>query len=110
MDNALNNITNLIKQPKPDIKGSDTAAADSASEVKKPKRQIKRPHVGVLATPNISKTPITDTLELRKQENPHTIYKLTGQKKPKFSYREIVSLSVIGMGIISLLSLIKKKK
>ena len=70
------NSLNLF-QPKP--------AIDSNKEAEKNYKLIKGPNVGVINPPTISKTPLGDTLCLKKQENPRMAYKVTQNKaKPDF--------------------------
>lgn len=101
----------LIKQPEPSVLNSSNKTAaetkDKADNEKKEKRQIVRPKVGVVNVENISTTPITDTLEIRKQENPFTKYKLSNNNKAKFSYKEIASLIIVAIGIGSIFGLKK---
>ncbi len=111
MDNALS----FIKQPEPNVSvsinpsGLTTASNTQTTEAKKPKRVFNRPKVGVIDVPQISKTPLTDTLEIKKQENPHIKYKMPQSKRRGvFSLKEAASVTIFGCGIISLIKLIKK--
>ena len=94
---------NVLKQPAPEII-SDESKKDSK------KRVFNIPKVGVVDVPNISKTPIADTITLKKQENPHTIYKLTNDRRPKPTFDNMSTLGIIGLGFIAFLSLFKRKK
>ena len=92
---------NALKQPEPNI------VSNNPSETK---RETARPYVGVVDVPNISKTPIADVIELKKQEQPHTVYKLSEKPKGNLKLNTICSVGVILGSLISLISLVKKKK
>lgn len=108
----MENFLNLIMQPKPQI----LPAVDSSKDENAPgsnkntERKINRPSVGVIKLEKISNTPISDTLELKRQENPYTKYKLSEEKKGKFSIKEFVSFFIFSFGLVSLSSLFKGKK
>ena len=91
---------NKIKSPEPNL--------ISKQEKEEPKRKIKRPSVGVVNVPKISTTPLADTLALNKQENPHTIYKLTNKKNPFVNIHNISSIGIFACAGIITLPLIKK--
>ena len=97
------NSSNLPKQPAPEVISNDSKQSSL-------KRIFNIPKVGVVDVPNISKTPIADTITLKKQENPHTVYKLTNDRKPKPTFENISTLGIIGLGLLALLNLFKRKK
>ena len=98
MENISSN-SNAIKSPEPNIV--------SKNKQNKPKRTIKRPKTGVLATPNISNTPIADTLTIKKQENPQTRYKLTSKKYSLLNLSNILSVLIFCCGFCALSSYTK---
>ncbi len=98
MENVSSNIS-AIKSPEPNI---------VTKNKEKPKRKIKRPNVGVVNPSYISKTPIEDTLTIKKQENPQTRYKLTSKKNSAINLNNFTSLVVLGCGFISGFSIFKK--
>ena len=101
MNNANLNI-NSIRQPAPNV-------AQATSEVQQ--RQFNLPKVGVVSVPKISKTPLADTLALKKQENPRTAYKLTIENNKKgLNFQNAISLLIAGCSIIALFSFKGKGK
>ena len=107
--------TNLVKQPAPSLSASSSKkeeveqkTSESTTE-KKPKYKITEArNTGVITVPKITKTPITDTIELKRQENPRTVYKLTEKKHKLFSIHTITSLAAIGCGIAAFSTYFKK--
>lgn len=93
---------NALKQPEPKVVSNNQNAQQ--------KRETKRPYVGVVNVPNITKTPISDVLELKKQENPHIVYKLSEKPKGDLKFHGICSIGIIAGSLISLISLFKKGK
>lgn len=101
----MNNLAfNALKQPAPNITDAKSVSVSQNA----PKREIKYPNVGVVDAPNISKTPISDTIALKKQENPRTIYKLTPKSNKGFRLHNILSGAIIGCSVGALFSLLKK--
>ena len=100
MNNANLNI-NSIRQPAPNV-------AQATSEVQQ--RQFNLPKVGVVSVPKISKTPLADTLALKKQENPRTAYKLTPKSNKGLNFQNVISLLVAGCSIVALFSFKGKGK
>lgn len=98
--------TNSVKVPEPNISnGSNNTSKEEKKNVKKaPSRQYERPNVGVLSVPSISKTPMTDTYQKKKEEMPHTKYKIITDKfnTKNLKLNNIVSIGIIAAGIISL--------
>lgn len=95
MDNTLSKI----KQPQPSVNDSE----------KKEYKIIQGAKVGVVNAPKISKTPLRDMVEIKRQENPYTVYKL---KDKNFGLKGIHTTAAIGVilcGIASLVKLIKHK-
>ena len=99
MNNSPLNL-NSIRQPAPDVTSSvQTTTAE---------RKFNVPNVGVVSVPSISKTPILDTLEIKKQENPRTAYKLTSKSNKGFNLQTNLSLAIVGCSIGALLKELKK--
>ena len=96
---AMQSNIATLKQPAPKV--------ISGEEKPQEKREIKVPAVGVVDVPNISKTPMADTLALKQQENPHTVYKLTSKKKPNLNFSNVSTVGIIGFGLAALISIIK---
>lgn len=90
---------NKIKSPEPNL---------VSSQKTDPKRKIKRPNVGVVNVPQISSTPLADTLSINKQENPHTIYKLTNKKDSFLNLNNLASIGILACGGYLTLPYIKK--
>ena len=86
---------NIPKQPAPEV------ISDNSKNKKK--KIFNVPKVGVVDVPNISKTPLADTVAIKKQENPHTVYKLTSDKKPKATFDNVSTFGIIGLGFLALL-------
>ena len=84
MENAT---VNKVKSPEPNLV--------SNQKEKNPKREIKRPDVGVVSVPQISNTPLADTISISKQENPHTVYKLTNKTDSFLNLNNIASIGII---------------
>ena len=100
MENFVSSLNlNKIKQPAPDIAGSNEQ-----------KRTINRPYVGVISDINPTSTPIRDTLTLKEQENPRIKYMPFKNKNTRVSFDNIATSGIIGCGILAILSLIKRKK
>ena len=97
MNNASLNIDS-IRQPKP-----------SVGSVSKKERVYNAPNVGVVSPPVISKTPLNDTLTIKRQENPRMKYMLTPKSNKGFKFHILFSLGIIGCSIGALLKLLKKK-
>lgn len=97
MNNSPSNL-NSIRQPAP--------------SVQKPKgsteRVFNRPKVGVVTLPAISNTPVADTLEIKKKENPKMAYKLTSKSNKGFKIQNLLSLGIFGCSIGALFELLKK--
>ncbi len=94
--------SNALKQPEPNIVSNNYNSA--------PKRETLRPKVGVVDVPALAKTSISDVLELKKQENPHTVYKLSEKPKTDLKFQGICSIGIALGSLISLISLFKKGK
>ena len=98
MNNAPANL-NSIRQPAPSVQ--NTAAAQT-------ERKFNIPKVGIVTPPSISKTPLSDTVTIKKQENPRMAYKLTSNAKKGFKLQGFFSLAIVGCSIGALLKLLKK--
>ena len=98
MDASINNSLN-IKQPAPSVDNTSVQ-----------KRKINRPNVGVVDVPNISSTPLKDTLTIKKQENPKIIPVQKPKKSSYFKFQTVLSAIVTLCGIGSIINLIKKIK
>ncbi len=92
---------NVLKQPEPNIVSNNATT---------PKRETLRPNVGVVDVPTISSPTTTDILELKRQENPHTVYKLSEKPKTDLKFQGICSIGIALGSLISLISLFKKTK
>ncbi|MBR2069086.1 MAG: hypothetical protein IJ877_04905 [Candidatus Gastranaerophilales bacterium] len=101
----MDNMLSKVKQPAPAISGAVTETTDSQG---KKYKIIQGPNVGVVDVPKISKTPITDWIELKREEIPHTVYKLSEKKYSLRGMHTTVGLGVIACGIYSLLKIFKK--
>ncbi len=99
MNNTPLNI-NSIRQPAPSTQNNENTQTE---------RIYNLPKVGVVNPPVISKTPMADTLTIKKQENPRMIYKLTSNAFKGFKLQNVFSLAIAGCSIGALLSLLKKK-
>lgn len=97
MNNSPLNL-NSIRQPTPSVQNSQGAT----------ERVFNRPNVGVISLPSISSTPVADTLEIKKSENPKMAYKLTTKSKKGFKLQNLFSLAIVGCSIGALLELLKK--
>ncbi len=95
MDNSLSKI----KQPKPSV--------DSSQNIQY--KLIQGAPVGIVSAPKISKTPLRDWVEIKRQENPHTIYKIYNKDNNLKSIHTTATIGVILCGIASLVNLIKHK-
>ena len=115
METNVSNVLDIIKQPAPNLQTpQQKETKQEISQVQaddKPKyKLIQGPNVGVIELPKITKTPITDTLEIKKQENPYTIYKTTSQNKIKLSsIHTLTTLATVACGFGALFGLFKKK-
>lgn len=92
----MDNSVSKIKQPSPSV--SD-----------KKYKPIKGIDIGVIQAPKTSKTPLRDWVELKRQENPYTVYKI---KSKKYDIKDIhltAGIGVILCGIASLVKLFHKK-
>lgn len=112
---ALNNTQEVVKQPAPNIQtnqntAQNTLTTQEATEKTESKYKIiQNPNVGVINLPFITKTPLTDTIELKSKEMPYTKYKTNDGKKKLFSLHTLAFGTTITCGILAFLSLFKKK-
>lgn len=100
---AMNNATlnlNSIRQPAPSVATSNDTT----------QRKFNLPTVGVVNVPSISKTPLGDTLALKKQENPRTAYKLTPKSNKGLNFQNVTSLLIAGCSIVALFTMKGKGK
>ena len=96
--------TNLnLRQPTPNVVNGASKPVNNT-----PQRAINYPKVGVVDVPTISKTPLNDTLTLKKQETPKMAYKLTTKKQTGLTLQNFFSLSIIGCALFALISELKK--
>lgn len=94
--NAINNV----KPPEPQISSSSAPAQ---------KRVYNAPKVGVVSPAKISTTPLGDSLEIAKQENPRIKYKYRVQRNYDLINIHNVIAGVVGLlGVGALFSLFKK--
>ncbi|MBQ8476353.1 hypothetical protein IJ531_04750 [bacterium] len=93
-----------VKQPAPSVAGiTETTDAEG-----KKYKVTQGPHVGVIEVPKMSKTPLTDWIELKKEENPYTVYKIHNKEYKISGIHTTVGIGVVVCGIISLFKLFKK--
>ena len=98
MNNAPANL-NSIRQPAPSVQNATGAQKE---------RKFNTPNVGVVTPPSISKTPLADTVAIKKQENPRMAYRLTSNANKGFNLQGFFSLAIAGCSIGALLKLLKK--
>ena len=89
------------KQPAPSV-------SEPKSEKIKQTRKYNRPQVGVVGVPNISKTPIEDTLVLKKKENPQIKYKFIATRGVLDKFSAFLTVSTVLTGLLAILGLKKK--
>ena len=99
MDNSIQKI----KQPAPSISSSNIQDENKKYKI------IRNANIGVIQMPKTSNTPLTDWVEIKRQENPRLKYKVTFKqnKLPKFD--TIAGLGVIVCAIVSVIKLFKNK-
>ena len=102
----ITNIQNLIKQPPPSTMEANSNTSNITKSDTQPaiQRKFNRPNVGVVTPANISKTPMADSIEIRKKENPQSKYKYIPKLKIKGNFQKIVSTGVFLGGISALLA------
>lgn len=108
MNNFPMNL-NLPSQPAPNVVGATGNASVEVAE-KKPQRVFNIPKVGVVDVPVISKTPLPDTIEIKKQDNPKMAYKLAPKSNKGFNMQNASSIGIFACSILALISLLAKKK
>ena len=91
------------KQPAPSV-----GEAKNETAPQKPARKYNRPSVGVVDVPNISKTPIEDTLVLKKKEYPRMKYKYISTKGKIDRFAALLSVSTVALGIMAAFGFRKK--
>ena len=101
----MDNSVSKIKQPAPSVSSLTAEAIDEQGNRYK---VIKAQNVGVIKLPKITTTPLTDWVELKKKENPYTIYKPKYKNQSIMGFQTFASLSVIACSILSLIKLFKK--
>lgn len=97
MNNSPLNL-NSIRQPTPSVQNPNGTN----------ERVFNRPNIGVVNPPSISSTPIDDTLEIKRQENPKMAYKITPKSRKGFKIQNLFSLGIFGCSIGALFELLKK--
>ncbi len=80
------------------VEGNNKAQKEEVKEA--PKRKFNIPKVGVVSAPDISQTPVSDVLELKKKQNPKMAYKLT-PKKLKIALFNYSSALVFVLGLVA---------
>ena len=114
---GINQSNQQIKQPIPNIQtnsinqnsqNNETNITKENNNSKEKYKIIKPPHVGEIIVPKISKTPLCDTIELRKKETPKIKYKSNTKKTSLLSIHSMAFLTTITCSIIALTGLIKK--
>ena len=99
----MNNATlnkNSIRQPAPSVANPNNST----------QRKFNLPNVGIVSVPSISKTPLGDTLAIKKQENPRMAYKLTPKSNKGLNFQNVISLLIAGCSIVALFSFKGKGK
>ena len=111
------NSQDLIKQPRPSTMDKSSAAKkNTAAESQYTQNQIvnqrkfNRPNVGVVSPTSISQTPLSDTITIKKQENPYVKYKIIPKIKIKSNFQKFASIGVIVAGMCAMASEFLKKK
>ena len=99
MNNATLNKSS-IRQPAPNVANTNDTT----------QRKFNFPNVGVVNVPSISKTPLGDTIAIKKQEHPKMAYKLTPERKKESNFQNVVSLLIAGCSIVALFALKGKGK
>ena len=98
--------TNFLSQPSPNV----INGKEQKDIIDKPQqRAFNLPKVGVVGVPVISKTPIQDTIEIKKQENPRTIYKLTPKGNKGFKIQNLFTIGTLICAFMAFLELKKGK-
>ncbi len=97
-----------IKQPEPSVLVNNSQYTDA--EGKKYKVINYNPNIGVVNTPQLSRTPLRDWIELKRKENPYTVYKLTPKDNTPNTISSIGAIGIILCGIASAFKLLKKNK
>jgi len=98
MNNSSTNL-NSIRQPAPSVQAPQNV-----------ERKFNKPNVGIVNPPTISRTPLDDTIAIKKKENPKMAYKLTPKSKKGLKLQSLFSLAIAGCSIGALLELLKKAK
>ncbi len=94
MDNSVSAL-NKIKQPEPSIKDNGQ------------KRKFNFPHVGVINVPKISNFPVMDEYIKQANANPQIKYVSAHKSNNIFDIQNIISISIVTLGVASILKLLK---
>ncbi len=94
-----------IKQPAPELSSN---ASEITNTQEKKYKIIPAQNTGVIQAPKISSTPIRDMVEIKRNENPHIIYKIHTKKDTLKGIETTAGIGVILCGIASLVKLFKK--
>ena len=96
---------NSVKQPLPSTMedNSNVQNASSTTTETKEQRKYNRPNVGVVEVPTISRTPMADTVQIKKQENPYTVYKYIPKPKITGNFQKYASIGTFVLGIGALI-------
>lgn len=103
----MDNVVSKIKQPEPSVSINNAQTLDVQG--KKYKVVRNNANVGVLSAPKTSRTPLRDWIELKRKENPYTIYKVQYNKHDIKGIDTIAGIGVVICGVISLLKMLIKK-
>ena len=95
----MENSVNMLKQPAPSVKDETPV---------KQQRKYNMPNVGVVGAPSLSKTPIYDMVQLKKKENPHTVYKIKPKQNKYLNFYSLTSIAIAVCGIASGVKMFKK--
>ena len=104
----MESAVSKIKQPEPSVLTQNSKV--TGADAKNYKVIQYNNNIGVVNTPKISRTPIRDMLEIKRRENPYTVYKLKFKEYIPEKISSIASAGIILCGIASLLKFIKKSK
>ncbi len=96
---------NSVKQPLPSTMEDNSNVQNTSSTATETKEQRKynRPNVGVVEVPTISRTPMADTVQIKKQENPYTVYKYIPKPKITGNFQKYASIGTFVLGIGALI-------
>lgn len=107
MDNAFANF-NSIKQPSPNIIGQSVAVQNQNNSSENKQRKYNSPYLGAIDVPEISKTPLYDTMTINQRKNPKPKVKFVKKISKGFNFQNALSLTIFASSLVALFRLIKK--